>query len=100
MSIDLIVVASVITAATTILGVFWKLHLLLVKINDKIDSYDKTINDNTISILRMALLSDDIPILDRIEAGKKYLELGGNGYGKIVYNQLIKEVETEVSNNI
>jgi hypothetical protein len=41
----------------------------------------------------MALLSEDLPIIDRINAGERYLELGGNGYGKIVYERLIEELK-------
>lgn len=93
MKIDLIWLASLIAALTTIFGMAWKLHTFLTRIEKKFEKYDETLSDNTIYILRMALLSDDLPIMDRVQAGKKYIELGGNGYGHIVYNRLIKELE-------
>jgi hypothetical protein len=93
MKVDIIWLASVIAALTTIFGMAWKLHSFLTRIEKKIEQYDATLSDNTVYILRIALLSDDLPIMDRVQAGKKYIELGGNGYGHIVYNRLIKELE-------
>lgn len=93
MKVDLIWLASVIAALTTILGMSWKLHTFLTHMEDKFEKYDTTLNDNTIQILKMALLCDDLPLIDRLEAGRKYIELGGNGYGHIVYTQLLKEAE-------
>lgn len=93
MKIDIIWLASLIGAFITIGGTAWKLHVFLNKLEDKFDSYDDTMTENTIHILRMSLLCEDLPVVDRIQAGKKYLELGGNGYGHIVYNQLIENVK-------
>lgn len=93
MEIDLIWITSTITALLTICGIAWKLHVFLSRMEKKFEKYDATINDNTIHILKMSLLCDDLPITDRIEAGRKYLELGGNGYGHIVYDKLIDELE-------
>lgn len=67
--------------------------MFLNKMESKFDKYDETINQNTIHILRMALLSEDVPLLDRINAGRKYIELGGNGYGHVVYEKLLKELD-------
>lgn len=93
MEIDIIWLASALTALCTILGMAWKLHIFLNKMESKFDKYDETINQNTIHILRMALLSEDVPLLDRINAGRKYIELGGNGYGHVVYEKLLKELD-------
>lgn len=93
MEIDLIWLGSTFAALGSIIGMAWKLHTFLNRIEKKFEKYDKTINDNTIQILKMALLSDELPISDRLQAGKLYLELGGNGYGHIIYDRLLKEVE-------
>lgn len=93
MEIDLIWLGSTLAALGTIIRMAWKLHSFLNRIEKKFEKYDKTINDNTIQILKMALLSDELPISDRLQAGKLYLELGGNGYGHIIYDRLLKEVE-------
>lgn len=92
---DVIEIAAIITASGVITGTVLKIHSILNKIERKFDDYDDTIKENTINILKMSLLSEDLPITDRINAGKRYLELGGNGYGKIVYGQLMRRIEEE-----
>ena len=44
-----------------------------------------------IAILRLTIMSRDMPISERIIAGQKYIELGGNGDVKKYYEQLLKE---------
>lgn len=95
---DIIEIAAVITAVGVIVGTVLKIHSVLNRLEKKFDDYDDMLKENTLHILKMALLSEDLPITDRINAGKRYLELGGNGYGKIVYNQLIRRIEEEQCN--
>lgn len=98
LTLDIIEIAGFITAIGVIIGAIIKIHKILSRMEDKFDEYDSILKENTMHILKMALLSDDLPITDRINAGKRYLELGGNGYGKIIYNQLIKQIEEEQLN--
>lgn len=95
---DVIEIAAIITAIGVIVGTVFKIHSILNRLERKFDDYDNMLKENTLHILKMALLSEDLPITDRINAGKRYLELGGNGYGKIVYNQLIRRIEEEQRN--
>lgn len=44
-----------------------------------------------VAILRLTIMSRDMPISERIIAGKKYIELGGNRDVKKYYEQLLKE---------
>ena len=95
---DIIEIAGFITAIGVVIGAIIKIHKILSRMEHKFDEYDSILKENTMHILKMALLSDDLPITDRINAGKRYLELGGNGYGKIIYNQLIKQIEEDQLN--
>lgn len=95
---DVINIAALITAIGVIVGTVLKIHSILSRLEKRFDDYDNTVKENTVHILKMALLSEDLPITDRINAGKRYLELGGNGYGKVVYNQLVKRIEEEQCN--
>ena len=90
---SIVQIAGIISALGVILGTAWKIHVFLKKMEDRFDRYEETLNENTIHLLKMALLSEDLPIIDRINAGERYLELGGNGYGKIVYERLIAELK-------
>lgn len=89
---SIVQIAGIISAVTVILGAAWKIHVALRRIEDRFDRYEKTMNENTIHLLKMALMCEDLPIIDRINAGERYLELGGNGYGKIVYERLVAEL--------
>ena len=95
---NVIEIAAIITASGVITGTVLKIHSILNRIERKFDDYDDTLKENTVNILKMSLLSEDLPITDRINAGKRYLELGGNGYGKIVYGQLMRRIEEERCN--
>lgn len=44
-----------------------------------------------LAILRLTTMSRDMPIPERIIAGRKYIKLGGNGYVKKYYKKLLKE---------
>ena len=95
---DIIEIAGFITAIGVVIGAIIKIHKILSRMERKFDEYDSIVKENTMHILKMALLSDNLPITDRINAGKRYLELGGNGYGKIIYKQLVKQIEEEQTN--
>ncbi len=90
---SIVQIAGIISAIGVILGTAWKVHVFFNKMEDRFDRYEQTLNENTIHLLKMALLSEDLPIIDRINAGERYLELGGNGYGKIVYERLVEELK-------
>lgn len=101
---DLLQIAAYITAITTIVGGGIKLFNIMSKtlhrfddLNSRLDRIEHDIKQNEIYLLKIALLDDNLPLTDRINAGKKYLELGGNGYGKITYERLIKELDSVYS---
>ena len=94
-----LLLASLVSAIGILAGALIKLYKFVKKVDDKFEEYDKTIKQNTLHILKIALLDEDLPRSDRIHAGEQYLALGGNGYGKIIYNKLLKEYEKEMENH-
>ena len=44
-----------------------------------------------LDILRLTIMNDNMPITERIIAGKKYEERGGNGEVKKFYRKLLEE---------
>lgn len=101
---DLLQIAAYITAITTILGGGIKIFNVMSKtlhrfddLNNRLDKIENDIKKNEIHLLKIALLDENLPLTDRINAGKQYLELGGNGFGKITYERLVKELETMYS---
>ena len=96
----LTMIASCVTAITVILTGFWRVHKFIRnteekydKIEDKFEKINETMRINTIHLLKIAVLDEDLPITDRIHAGEEYIALGGNGFIKKKYEKLLEEYE-------
>ena len=87
-------IAGVISSISVILGALWKVHRLLTELEKKYEEMNNTLKDNTMYILRMSVLSEEMPLVDRIHAGEKYIALGGNGAVKKKVGHLIEEYES------
>ena len=55
---------------------------------DKLVEHDE---DQYLSILRLTIMSSDMPISERIIAGDKYVKKGGNGEVKQYYQKMLEE---------
>lgn len=63
----------------------------IAAISKKVDKLIEHDNEQYLSILRLTLMSPEIPISERIIAGDKYIKAGGNGDCKHYYFDLIKD---------
>lgn len=79
-------VAGFITALGVIITAAVKVIRVANKIQKNIEDFNATVNDlkehsaeNYMSLLRLTIMSSEMPIGERIVAGHKYLKLGGNG---------------------
>jgi hypothetical protein len=61
------------------------------KLVEKVDRLVEHDEDQYLSILRLTIMSEDMPVSERIIAGDKYVKKGGNGEVKKYYQQLIEE---------
>lgn len=50
-------------------------------------------DDLSMDVLRLAVVNRDMPLQERLAAGTKYVERGGNGYIRAIVEQLEKEVK-------
>lgn len=78
--------AAVVTALGVILGVGFKAWRFIVRVNNTTKALNDTLTDlkthsheNYMSLLRLTIMSEEMPIGERIVAGHKYLKEGGNG---------------------
>lgn len=78
---DLIIkIGGVITAIGIIAGAFvWFLKLATKELNKTLTELKEHSHENYMGILRLTIMSREMPIGERIVAGHKYLEKGGNG---------------------
>ena len=85
--IDIVIkIAALLGAIGVIVGTCIKLIKFINGVGKKIELLTETITDlkththeNHMSLLRLTIMSNEMPIGERIKAGYKYLEQGGNG---------------------
>lgn len=61
------------------------------KLERKVDKLVEHDEDQYLSILRLTIMSEDMPISERIIAGDKYVKKGGNGDVKRYYQKMLEE---------
>lgn len=85
------VLISLITGSLTLIGVI----ITAISGNRSISKDIKDIKaenkEQSLAILRLTVMSNDMPISERLVAGDKYIRKGGNGDVKHYYEQLVKE---------
>lgn len=92
---QLILMASIITAITIIVTATFKVLKVIKTLYTKLHEFQESINENTMYTLKLVVLNENLDMEERISAGKRYLELGGNGFVHAVYNKLLEEDEQE-----
>ena len=65
----------------------------LAEIDKKLDQMQKHQAEQYLSILRLTIMSEEMPMSERLIAGQKYVKLGGNGDVKKFLHQLEKQCE-------
>lgn len=86
-TLDFIIkLAAFISALGVIIAAAGKVISVANKVKNSIDGFNETVADlkehsseNYMSLLRLTIMSSEMPIGERIVAGHKYLKLGGNG---------------------
>mgnify|MGYP003292242030 FL=1 len=61
------------------------------KLETKVDKLVEHDEDQYLSILRLTIMSENMPISERIIAGDKYVKKGGNGDVKKYYQKMLEE---------
>ena len=87
----IIMIASIVTAITVISTTCFKVYKFFRNLEKKYDEMNDILQKNTLYILKMAVLDEQLPLTDRLKAGELYMDLGGNGAVKKKYQELLKE---------
>lgn len=77
--IDLIKDFIVLAGVPTAIGVLWKSTTKIVHIVDRFEDLERHSRENYLNILRLVVMSPHMPLGERIIAGQKYIDEGGNG---------------------
>lgn len=87
-------VAAIIALASKVVGAVKKAKTYFSDLKNKIDTLLEHDNNQYMAILRLTVMSDNIPLSERINAGKEYLEHDGNGDVKHYYETVLKPHDT------
>lgn len=80
-----------LTLAGVCITVFVANRKANAKLETKVDKLVEHDEDQYLSLLRLTIMSEDMPVSERIIAGDKYVKKGGNGDVKKYYQQMIAE---------
>lgn len=94
--ITLLRIAEIVGAITVIIVAIRKIIKPLKELLKKIDTIDRHQRENYLMTLRLTICSEEIPLEERIAAGDKYVEMGGNGAVKHKYEELLKQLDEKV----
>ena len=90
---SIIVIGSVFTALGVIIATAVKIYKFIRKWDKWVDEKDKHDRENYLAILRLNIMSEEMPLSERIAAGDTYIKLNGNGEVKLKYKELLKTLE-------
>ena len=86
-------IGSVISAIVVIVGTCYKTFGMCHRVLRTLEEFEESNRRNEMHIMKLGLFNEGLPLVDRIQCGKRYLELGGNGTGKIQYEILVRKME-------
>lgn len=90
-SIWITLIESILTFAGICVTVIVSNRKANAKLEKKVDKLVEHDKDQYLSILRLTIMSEEMPISERIIAGDKYVKKGGNGDVKKYYQKLLEE---------
>lgn len=89
-------IGSVVSAIVIIAGTCYKTFSMCHRVLRTLEEFEESNKRNEMHIMKLGLFNEGLPLVDRIQCGKRYLELGGNGTGKIQYELLVKKMEDSI----
>lgn len=87
-------VVAIIALASKVVGAVKSAKSYFSDLKTNIDTLLEHDNTQYMAILRLTVMSDNIPLSERIAAGKEYLEHEGNGDVKHYYETVLKPHDT------
>ena len=89
-------IGSIVSSIVVIVGTCYKTFSMCHRVLRTLEEFEESNKRNEMHIMKLGLFNEGLPLVDRIQCGKRYLELGGNGTGKIQYELLVKKMEDSI----
>ena len=91
----IILIGSLLTALSIIIATAAKLYKLVRKWEKWVEEQSEHSLDNYLSIKRLTIMSQEMPLSERLAAGEKYIKYGGNGEVRHKYEELLTFLPSE-----
>ncbi len=91
----ILLIASILGALGVIIATAVKVYKFFRKWETWVDEQREHSRENYLSILRLTIMSHEMPLSERIAAGEKYIKYGGNGEVKHKYEELLNQLPKE-----
>lgn len=89
-------IGSIVSAIVIIVGTCYKTFGMCHRVLRTLEEFEESNKRNEMHIMKLGLFNEGLPLVDRIQCGKRYIELGGNGTGKIQYEILVRKMEDSI----
>lgn len=89
-------IGSIVSAIVIIVGTCYKTFSMCHRVLRTLEEFEESNKRNEMHIMKLGLFNEGLPLVDRIQCGKRYIELGGNGTGKIQYEMLVRKMEESI----
>lgn len=89
-------IGSIVSAIVIIVGTCYKTFGMCHRVLRTLEEFEESNKRNEMHIMKLGLFNEGLPLVDRIQCGKRYIELGGNGTGKIQYEILVRKMEESI----
>ena len=87
-------ICSYLSIIGTLLAMALKGAAYLRRMNEKIDRLESYSQSDYMNTLKLTIMSEEFPLEERLVAGEKYVQEGGNGAIKAKYQLLREEYST------
>lgn len=91
-------ITAIIVFVNRLVKAFRKMISYIQSIGDRLTTIEKHTKENYLTGLKLVIMSEEIPIEERLIAGEEYVNLGGNGQIKAKYHVLKEEYEEKEKN--
>lgn len=85
------IIVAVITAIAAVITVIIQTHQSNKRVEEAMKKIQRHDKEQYLAILRLTVMADYMPVSERIIAGKKYIDAGGNGDVKKYYETFLTE---------
>jgi hypothetical protein len=89
-------IAVIIVPVATAVGTLIPVLKSVFSIGRWFTKFEKKLDLNSRDIQRLVLHDEHLPVEERLSAGQRYIELGGNGATRAYYEKLVEEYKKKL----